>query len=152
MKPYRFTLQSVLGLRETEEQQAQEGYAQALRIMDEHMARQRTVEGAIEANHDQCRKACAGRTRSEELLRFHGARQVLREQLKALEIHTARLQAWVDERQTQLVAARQRRESLDKLQDKQRMAYDRGVSRHEQLSVDEAVAQRDAARSAGKLL
>ncbi|MSU42260.1 MAG: flagellar export protein FliJ [Pedosphaera sp.] len=152
MKPYRFTLQSVLGLRENEEVQAQESYAQALRVMEEHTARRRAVEMAIEANHEQCRRACAGRTSSEDLMRFQNTRQALREQLKMLEPYTAKLQAWVDERHAHLVAARQRRESLDKLEEKQRLAHNHHEARQEQLSVDEMAGQRSAAKSAGKLL
>lgn len=85
-------------------------------------------------------------------MRFQNTRQALREQLKMLEPYTAKLQAWVDERHAHLVAARQRRESLDKLEEKQRLAHNHHEARQEQLSVDEMAGQRSAAKSAGKLL
>ena len=70
--------------------------------------------------------------------------EVLREKLKAMEPEAAELKVVLDEKWQELVMARQKREAMDKLQDRKKEAHEREVAREEQLGLDEMISLRES--------
>lgn len=142
MTTYRFPLQQVLDIRSNEEGRSREAYAQAARWMEQFNVRRRQVEASIEANLEECRRECSGPTNSGRVAQFRVMLEALREKLKAMEPEGAELKAVLDEKWEVLVKARQKREVLDKLQDRKKEAHDRESARVEQKGLDEMISLR----------
>ena len=147
MKRFEFNLQSVRDLRDSEESRARAEYAQAMRLMEAFNVRRREIEQAIEDNLKESRRECGRPTRSDVLTSLHDMLVALKDRIKALEPEEAELKKLVASKWENLVAARQKREALDKLRDKQRQAYDHQVGRHEQADIDEMATLRASSRT-----
>ena len=145
MKPFNFSLSTVLQVRETEEQQARENHATAQEALDALLMQQRLVEEAIESNLAACRQAFDGQVRSGTIAHLQAALRELRGQLEAFQPEVQHLSTEAQARFQELLQARQRRESLDKLKDKQHTAHRQHEARTEQQAIDELVLLREAA-------
>ena len=145
MKPFNFSLSTVLQVRETEEQQARENHATAQEALDALLMQQRLVEEAIESNLAACRQAFDGQVRSGTIAHLQAALRELRVQLEAFQPEVQRLSTEAQSRFQELLQARQRRESLEKLKDKQHTAHRQHEVRTEQQAIDELVLLREAA-------
>ena len=145
MKPFNFSLSTVLQVRETEEQQARENHATAQEALDALLMQQRLVEEAIESNLAACRQAFDGQVRSGTIAHLQAALRELRVQLEAFQPEVQRLSTEAQARFQELLQARQRRESLEKLKDKQHTAHRQHEARTEQQAIDELVLLREAA-------
>ena len=145
MKPFNFSLSTVLQVRETEEQQARENHATAQEALDALLMQQRLVEEAIESNLAACRQAFDGQVRSGTIAHLQAALRELRVQLEAFQPEVQRLSTEAQARFQELLQARQRRESLEKLKDKQHTAHRQHEARTEQEAIDELVLLREAA-------
>ena len=145
MKPFNFSLSTVLQVRETEEQQARENHATAQEALDALLMQQRLVEEAIESNLAACRQAFDGQVRSGTIAHLQAALRELRVQLEAFQPEVQRLSTDAQARFQELLQARQRRESLEKLKDKQHTAHRQHEARTEQQAIDELVLLREAA-------
>ena len=144
MKPFRFPLKRVLDIRSDEEGQAQELYARAVRLVEQFNERRRQVENSLEANLEECRSECSGPTKSGRVVQLRTMLEVLREKLKAMEPEAAELKVVLDEKWQELVIARQKREAMDKLQDRKKEAHEREMAREEQLGLDEMISLRES--------
>ena len=145
MKPFNFSLSTVLQVRETEEQQARENHATAQEALDALLMQQRLVEEAIESNLAACRQAFDGQVRSGTIAHLQAALRELRVQLEAFQPEVQRLSTEAHARFQELLQARQRRESLEKLKDKQHTAHRKHEARTEQQAIDELVLLRETA-------
>jgi len=145
MKPFNFSLSTVLQVRETEEQQARENHATAQEALDALLMQQRLVEEAIESNLAACRQAFDGQVRSGTIAHLQAALRELRVQLEAFQPEVQRLSTEAQARFQELLQARQRRESLEKLKDKQHTAHRQHEARSEQQAIDELVLLRETA-------
>ena len=145
MKPFNFSLSTVLQVRETEEQQARENHATAQEALDALLMQQRLVEEAIESNLAACRQAFDGQVRSGTIAHLQAALRELRVQLEAFQPEVQRLSTEAQARFQELLQARQRRESLEKLKDKQHTAHRQHEARTEQKAIDELVLLRETA-------
>ena len=145
MKPFNFSLSTVLQVRETEEQQARENHATAQEALDVLLMQQRLVEEAIESNLAACRQAFDGQVRSGTIAHLQAALRELRVQLEAFQPEVQRLSTEAQARFQELLQARQRRESLEKLKDKQHTAHRQHEARTEQQAIDELVLLRETA-------
>ena len=145
MKPFNLSLGTVLQVRETEEQQARENHATAQEALDALLMQQRLVEEAIESNLAACRQAFDGQVRSGTIAHLQAALRELRVQLEAFQPEVQRLSAEAQARWQELLQARQRRESLEKLKEKQHTAHRQHEARTEQQAIDELVLLREAA-------
>ena len=146
MKRFEFSLQSVRDLRGSEESCARAEYAQAMRLMEAFNVRRREIDQAIEDNLKESRQECSRPTRSDVLTSLRNMLEALKDQIKALEPEEAELKKLVADKWENLVAARQKREALDKLRAKQKQAHDHQVGRHEQSDIDEIAALRASSR------
>ncbi len=147
MKRFEFNLQSVRDLRDSEEGRARAEYAQAMRLMEVFNVRRREIEQAIEDNLKENRQECGRPTRSDVLTTLRDMLAALKDRIKALEPEEAELKKLVASKWENLVAARQKREALDKLRDKQKQAHDHQVGRLEQADIDEMAIQRASSRT-----
>ena len=147
MKRFEFNLQSVRDLRDSEESHSRAEYAQAMRLMEAFNMRRREIEQAIEDNLKESRQECGRPTRSDLLTSLRDMLVALKDRIKALEPEEAELKKLVASKWEKLVAARQKREALDKLRDKQKQAYDDKSERHEQKVIDEMATQRASSRT-----
>ena len=145
MKPFNFSLSTVLQVRETEEQQARENHATAQEALDALLMQQRLVEEAIESNLAACRQAFDGQVRSGTIAHLQAALRELRVQLEAFQPEVQRLSTEAQARFQELLQACQRRESLEKLKDKQHTAHRQHEARTEQQAIDELVLLRETA-------
>ena len=147
MKRFEFNLQAVRDLRDSEESHSRAEYAQAMRLMEAFNMRRREIEQAIEDNLKESRRECGRPTRSDLLTSLRDMLVALKDRIKALEPEEAELKKLVASKLENLVAARQKREMLDKLRDKQRRAYDQHSERREQKDIDEMATQRASSRT-----
>ncbi len=150
MKPFQFSLQAVATVRENEEARARETYAHAVRLHQQAALKQQEVEGGIHESLAECGQAFGEGAAVEKIVQIQAMLRVLRARLKEFSDEAARLQRVVDEKWRQLVLARQRREVVGKVHDRQLAAHQAESVRVDQLSMDEMAALRGAGALAYK--
>lgn len=150
MKPFQFSLQAVATVRENEETRAREAYAHAVRLHRQVVVKQQEIEGGIQENLAECGQAFDQGANAEKVVHIQAILRVLRARLKEFSEDVARLQRAVDEKWRQLVLARQRREVVGKVHDRQLAAHEAEAVRTDQLSMDEMAALRGAGALAYK--
>jgi flagellar export protein FliJ len=141
MKPFHFSLEPLRSLRKHKEEVVRERYAQTVRACEEAAARVQAASVELTACWKTlCEKLAAGVT-GDDLLRARAWCNVLELRVKerASTLEQARLA--VDAVWKELVVATRDRETLDKLHDKRRNAYDRELQREEQKYLDELSVQ-----------
>ena len=123
MKPFQFSLNTVLDVRSNEEQMARAVHAVAQEALEAILLQRRSVERTIESNLLACRQVYDEQVNSGTIARLQSALRELRVQLKAFEPEVKRLQDEADAKWQLLLQASQRREALDKLREKQHSAH-----------------------------
>src|SRR5512133_1591751 len=115
MKPFRFSLQPILALKEQAEQTARERYAETLRACEEAAARvQKASVELTECWTGLCDKLAAG-VNSSELLRARAWCNVLELRVKERAAALESARHAVDAVWQQLMLASREREGLDRL-------------------------------------
>jgi len=151
MRRFRFSLQSVLTLRQRREQTALEHYGRAIN------ARQQAVEALRVARADWetiCRvrtTLLAAGTAAGDLARAQAYCRAMEETVAKCEQDVHRAQRGVEQSWEKLLEARRAREVVDKVGQRQREVYDREVQHEEQKALDE-MAQRRPENGAADLL
>ena len=151
MKQFQFSLNTVLGVRSNEEQLAAEGHATAQEALEAILMQRQLVEEAIQSNLAACQQAFDGQVKSGTIAHLQAALKELRAQLEAFIPELRRLQAEADAKWQELLQARQRREALEKLKDKQHSVHLKHAVYTEQQAIDEMVLLREAAGHNRKL-
>ena len=151
MKPFEFKLKTVLEVRVSEEARASEIHSEAKTFLEEAQKQKRAMEEAIESNLTACKQAFDGQVALGTLAHLQTALRELRGQLGELVPVVTERQAHVDVKWEELLVARQRREALEKMRDKQQSEFERGVAQAEQKSIDEMVLMREAGGVTNKL-
>tara|TARA_Y100000588_G_scaffold303999_1_gene326670 strand:+ start:927 stop:1382 length:456 start_codon:yes stop_codon:yes gene_type:complete len=144
MKSFDFKLKTVLEVRVNEEARASEVHTEAKNFLKEVMRQYQAVEEAIESNLTACKQAFEGQAASGTLSHLQTALRELRRQLGDLEPVVAERQGLVDMRCKELLQARQRREALERMRDRQQSEFEQGLVRSEQQAIDEMVLLREA--------
>ena len=144
MKSFDFKLKTVLEVRVNEEARASEVHSEAKNFLEEVLRQYRAVEEALESNLTACKQAFEGQVASETLSHLQTALRELRRQLGDLEPVVAERKALVDTRCKELLQARQRREALEKMRDRQQGEFEQDLVRSEQQTIDEMVLLREA--------
>lgn len=142
MKPFRFTLAALLMLRQREEQSALEAYALALRDHAAAAKRHETAESELSAAWQEWRVRLAGGCPVEEILRHRSHCERLTQAVLQCLADLSAAQSRLDEALRAVLAARQRREGMDKLKSRQRRAWEYLASREEQKQLDELAGLR----------
>ena len=151
MKQFQFSLNTVLGVRSNEELQAAERHATAQEALEALLMQRRLVEEAIESNLAACQQAFDGQVKSGTIAHLQAALKEPRAQLEAFRPEEERLQAEADAKWQELLQARQRREALEKLKNKQHSVHLKHEVHTEQQAIDEMVLLREAAGHNRKL-
>ena len=144
MKSFDFKLKTVLEVRVNEEVRASEVHSEAKSFLEEALSQYQAVEVAIESNLTACKQAFEGQVASGTLSHLQTALRELRRQLEGLEPVVAERQSLVDTRCKELLQARQRREALEKMRDRQQDEFEQDLVRSEQQAIDEMVLLREA--------
>ena len=144
MKSFDFKLKTVLEVRVNEEVRASEVYSEAKSFLEEALSQYQAVEVAIESNLTACKQAFEGQVASGTLSHLQTALRELRRQLEDLEPVVVERQSLVDTRCKELLQARQRREALEKMRDRQQDEFEQDLVRSEQQAIDEMVLLREA--------
>jgi flagellar protein FliJ len=151
MKRFRFSLESVLTLRQRREQTALEQYGRAV------SARQQAVE-TLRVARAEWETICRVRTtllKSEavagELARAQEYCRAKEDNVARREQEALRAQRVVEQTWEKLLETRRAREVVDKYGQRQRESYDRSCQREEQKAIDE-MAQRCRENGAADLL
>jgi flagellar export protein FliJ len=137
MKPFRFSLQPIRVLRQQKERQAQQRFAEAMRLCEEAaLLLQEASDELAAAWTSLCEELGAG-VAATGLVRTRAWCNVLelRQQERNAALHNARRAmnaAW-----REMMLATRDREALDHYHDKCRRAYDREAQRDEQKRLDE---------------
>ncbi len=127
-----------------EEVRASEVHSEAKSFLEEALSQYQAVEVAIESNLTACKQAFEGQVASGTLSHLQTALRELRRQLEDLEPVVAERQSLVDTRCKELLQARQRREALEKMRDRQQDEFEQDLVRSEQQAIDEMVLLREA--------
>lgn len=144
MKPFRFTLEALQTLRQQQEQTALENHARAL------MARQQALEIVDKLNRELTAARLAWQQRAGAGC---PAAQLAQEQMHCLWLdercREAGLKLTEAERNVQrafnaVVQARRERELIDRIRNRQRIAFDAAIARAEQKELDDLVNGRFA--------
>ncbi len=144
MKSFDFKLKTVLEVRVNEEIRAGEVHSEAKSFLEEALSQYQAVEEAIESNLTACKQAFEGQVASGTLSHLQTALRELRRQLEDLEPVVAERQSLVDTSCKELLQARQRREALEKMRDRQQDEFEQDLVRSEQQAIDEMVLLREA--------
>jgi flagellar export protein FliJ len=140
--PFRFALQSVLHLRQSLEHQQE----LRLRALNQQVARVQHAIGQIDSRYEQMRAARGqglqcGMTAAE--LRFElQCEDALSRQRRDLKAQSVRLEQLRDQQRAVLQQARQARETLETVRDRQLEAYRQETGRREQRKVDDLFLMR----------
>ncbi len=144
MKSFDFKLKTVLEVRVNEEIRAGEVHSEAKSFLEEALSQYQAVEEAIESNLTACKQAFEGQVASGTLSHLQTALRELRRQLEDLEPVVVERQSLVDTSCKELLQARQRREALEKMRDRQQDEFEQDLVRSEQQAIDEMVLLREA--------
>ncbi len=144
MKSFDFKLKTVLEVRVNEEVRAGEVHSEAKSFLEEALSQYQAVEEAIESNLIACKQAFEGQVASGTLSHLQTALRELRRQLEDLEPVVVERQSLVDTSCKELLQARQRREALEKMRDRQQDEFEQDLVRSEQQAIDEMVLLREA--------
>jgi flagellar export protein FliJ len=147
LKPFRFSLQAVMTIRVNQEAKALEAFARAQAELELVLARRLRLHAELESGFAQQRKMFEGAVSAEELQRLQKGLRVLHESIARCETEVRKAQAVVEERTRALLEARQKREVMEKLYEKQLANHQAEVARLEQRMADEFAAMRPAADS-----
>lgn len=148
MKTFRFSLQSVRDLRQSQEDTAREVLSAALRARDQVTGRLRALDAELQEAWNEIRRNSARGSTSIDFQQGHAWCALLEARRTGIQTELADCHRKVHLRRQELQAATQRREMLDRLMKKQRSAHDQALLEEEQRVLDELavrVSQRDSA-------
>lgn len=137
MKAFRFRLQSILTLREEEEEEAQRVYARGLRAVERLEEDIAAVHRDFLAAGTPSGSGPGGGVPAEELQRLARYRMVLQLRLEALALELQRARETAETARLALLAASQKRQALDKYRDRLRRTHDGQQARLERILLDD---------------
>lgn len=141
MKPFRFSLEFLLVMRQQKEQAAQQRYVAALAASNDAERLLQRAVADLDAGWKQLSDEVAAGVAAGRLA-------AIRTWCKVLEIRWNERRAGLDQARqvvdqafAELTSAAREREALDRFHDKSRSAYDREAQRVEQRTLDELAVQ-----------
>lgn len=137
MKHFRFSLQAVLTVRLNQESKALEAFASAQTECQRIGARYQRIQDEIEQVFGLRRTVFRKAASSENLQQMQQGLRALQETERRCLAELQEAQANRDEKSKVLLEARQKREVVEKIQQKQRASFDVQMVRAEQKAADE---------------
>ena len=142
MKSFKFSLEAVATTRRRVEQSALEQYAQALLARQQALARLDGLQHELDGAWLRLRQTLESGCSASAATRLRQESSFLEEERKVREAALTQAERGVSQMLHQMLAARQKREAVEKFRGKQRGAYDRDVQRDTQKFLDELATQR----------
>ena len=142
MKPFRFTLESVLIVRERQESEAKENYARELVAQRQAMAALRDAERELDEAFSEHRRRLVEGAPVVCLLQQQLYCAHLESNRKTAANAMAAAEDKVKQAVQAMVFARQQREVVEKFRGNQRAEYDRQMTMEEQKMLDELAGRR----------
>jgi flagellar export protein FliJ len=143
MKPFKFTLEPLRTVRQRQERQAMEAYAMALferaRALKQVQFAERVLAAAQADWKSSANEGCPAADMSRHALHCHSLAGKYVEQQSLFDI----AERTTCTRLKEMLLARQQCQAVDKFLVRQRLAYDRELTRQDQKFIDE-LAQRRA--------
>lgn len=137
MKPFRFPLQAVLTLRLNQENKALENFAKALAVFEKVARQVRNLESEIDGVLGKRRDVLQRAAPAREVQQLQQVLRGLQQNLRAHQAELEKAKAVLDEKAQSLAATRQKREVVEKLEEKQMANYEARFARAEQKDLDE---------------
>ncbi|MBM3832094.1 MAG: flagellar export protein FliJ [Verrucomicrobia bacterium] len=137
MKPFRFPLQAVRTVRVSQEQKALEAFSRAQAQVEQIATRKRGILSEIEGVYNQRRERLSRVASSEEIQVMQQGLRALHEALRRCQVELQAAEAILADKSKALLEARQKREVIEKLHDKQRASHLAEASKAEQRTSDE---------------
>lgn len=142
MKKFRFTLEPVRILRERQEQEAMENYANALEAQRQALAKMTSLQQELLQAQDNIKTRLVQATPVTQIVHQQLYCLHLEEQAKAALTEIRQIEKKVKQAMQDMIDARHQREVVDKFLANQRAAYDRSLNVEEQKNIDEIAAHR----------
>jgi len=142
MKKFRFTLEPLRILREREEQEAMENYANALDDQRKALAKLTSIQQELMLAQDNIKTRLVQAAPITQIVHQQLYCLHLEEQAKAALAETKQIERKVKQAMQDMIDARHQREVVDKFLANQRAAFDRAVNVEEQKNIDEMAAHR----------
>ncbi len=152
MKAFRFTLQSILGLRERAEQEAQQRCAVAQAAHDKALDLVRHAEGQLQTSWNLVTSTCTRGAPAADIMRLNAWSAAAQEELRRTQAHAESTRAGLEQTRAQLCQATQKRQVLDNLKSKRRLSHQHEFLRAEQKQLDEVAGRRKALFPIGESL
>jgi flagellar export protein FliJ len=137
MKPFKFSLQALLVLREQQEQTALQEYGKALLARERAMSAVRSAQEELLQAWGQFHERLGGKCAAAELAKMQQWCQSLERRVQELEYAARAARNQAKQAFFQLLAARQARAVLEKLSAKQKERHERARKKKEQKALDE---------------
>ena len=137
MKAFRFPLQAVLTIRLNQESKAQEAFVRAQTELQQLTARQREIRQAIEEAQGLRRDILKKSANCGNIQRLQQGLTALHGRMRQCEAELQKAQAVLDAKSRDLLEARQKREIVEKLYEKQFAQYQAAATRAEQKVLDD---------------
>jgi len=147
MKTFRFSLSAVQELRRAEEEQAQKNFAATVRACEEAATELLVLERDLENVWHGLRHASLCGMTVDQMRHARAWCCALEEKRQTLAANLRQCQERVDAAHTALEVAARRRESLDRLEYRQRRAHEDEVQREDQAFLDELATRGAWARA-----
>lgn len=137
MKPFRFSLQAVLTVRLNQENKALEAFAFAQAEFEKISARFQKVQAEIEDVFARRRASFKTTANSLEIQQLLQGLRALQDASRKIQAELQNAKTIVEEKSRTLVGARQQREVVEKVQEKQLAIHRLQTARDEQKVLDE---------------
>jgi flagellar export protein FliJ len=142
MKSFRFTLEAVRILRQRQEQNALEQYAQSLLARQQAVAKLEHAQRELDASMQDLRHQLATGCAAAQAAQAHDYQRSLSRRRDECSIALGTAERRVNAAMQAMLAARRQREIVDKFFDKQKLSHARGLARNEQKMLDDLAGRR----------
>jgi flagellar FliJ protein len=142
MKRFKFSLESLLVLRQREEQAALEEYSRALLERDRAMSRVAAAETELAQTWSALRNEMADGCPAAKIAYARSYCREVEETKTQCERALQQAELKLNQANRKMVLALQSREAVEKFRDRQREGYDREMRREEQKLIDDLVSSR----------
>jgi flagellar export protein FliJ len=142
MKSFRFTLEAVRTLRQRQEQNALEQYAQSLLLRQQAVKKLEAVQHELNVCMQELRGQLAAGCTAAQAAQAHDYQRSLARRRDECTVALGTAERCVNAAMQAMLHARRQREVVDKFFDKQKLGHLRGLARSEQKMLDDLAGRR----------
>ncbi len=142
MKAFRFSLQSVLALRERAEQNAQQRCAADLAAHEQSLQSVRQAENDLQSSWEMLKSTCTRGAPAADIARLNAWSAVAQDEARKRHAQAEVARVSLERSRLHLRHATQERQALDNLKQRRRTAHQQEFLRQEQKQLDETAGRR----------